>query len=220
MQLNLRRLYKVRSPSEIQPFRREIWQVLWQELFSRFVGADDTVLDLGAGYCEFINAVVARRRIAVDLNTDTPSHADPGVEVHTRSATDLGFLREGTVDVVFSSNFVEHLPSKEVLAATISEVRRVLRPGGTLILMGPNIRFVGGEYWDFFDHHLALTDRSVTELLRVTGFDVVEARARFLPYTVRARIPRWPWLVRAYLKTLPLSSRLLGKQFLIVARKP
>jgi SAM-dependent methyltransferase len=220
MSLSLRDLYSVRAPSETHPFRRELWRVLWEEVFSHRVRPDDVVLDLGAGYCELINAVRARRRIAVDLNPDTRAHAEPGVEVFLRSVDDLGFLGAGEVDVVFSSNCFEHLPSKEILERVVEEVRRVLRPGGTLILLGPNIRFVGGEYWDFFDHRIALTDRSLTELLTSMHFEIVECRPRFLPYTTRGGAPRWPWLVRAYLKMLPLSARLLGKQFLIVARKP
>jgi hypothetical protein len=86
--------------------------------------------------------------------------------------------------------------------------------------VGPNIRFVGNEYWDFFDHQLALSDRSLGEFLRSSRFDIVESLPRFLPYTFQSSTPRWPWLVRAYLRLLPLSARLLGKQFLIVARKP
>ncbi|HXU70654.1 MAG TPA: class I SAM-dependent methyltransferase [Polyangia bacterium] len=220
MSLDLKELYATRAPSETHEFRRRVWRVLWQDVFSQWVQPNDTVVDLGAGYCEFINAAQAQRRIAVDLNPDTRTHADPGVDVQLSSAEDLAFLGDGDVDVVFSSNFLEHLPSKDALARSMREVLRVLKPGGTLILMGPNIRFVGGEYWDFFDHHLALTDRSLSELLESMSFEIVRCLPRFLPYTFKNRGPRWPWLVSAYLKILPLSARLMGKQFLIVARTP
>lgn len=201
-------------------YRRAVWRVLWQDVFSAWVRPDDVVLDLGAGRCELINAVQARRRIAVDLKEETRAQAAPGVEVERRSVEDLSFLADGTVDVVFSSNCLEHLPSKDAVVRTLVEARRVLKRGGTLVLMGPNIRYVGGEYWDFFDHHLALTDRSLGDLVTSLGFTIVHARARFLPYRFRPTTPRWPWLVRAYLRTLPLSARVFGKQFLLVARAP
>jgi SAM-dependent methyltransferase len=133
---------------------------------------------------------------------------------------DLTFLRDGELDLVFSSNFLEHLPDKKTLTRTMQGVRRVLKPGGRVILMGPNIRLVPGAYWDFYDHEVPLTDVSVCELLALTGFRVVSRTARFLPYTTRSALPQWPWLVRAYLALRPLSSALLGRQFLVVAEAP
>jgi hypothetical protein len=51
----------------VEDDRRDVvWQSLWRYRFSAMVRPDDCVLDLGAGYCNFINCVVARRRIAID----------------------------------------------------------------------------------------------------------------------------------------------------------
>jgi dolichol-phosphate mannosyltransferase len=121
--------------------------------------------------------------------------------------------------VVFSSNFLEHLPCKEEVSNVLREALRVLRPGGTLILMGPNIRLIPGVYWDFFDHQVALSERSLCEALTITGFDLVRVEPRFLPYTTRSALPQAPWLVALYLMLRPVSSSILGKQFLIVAKK-
>jgi len=52
------------------------------------------------------------------------------------------------------------------------------------------------------------------------GFHIEHVEARFIPYTTRSALPQAPWLVALYLMLRPLSSALLGKQFLIVARKP
>jgi hypothetical protein len=86
--------------------------------------------------------------------------------------------------------------------------------------MGPNIRFLADVYWDYFDHHVPLSDRSARELLEVTGFEIRHVEPRFVPYTVKSRLPQWAWLVRVYLALRPLSSAVFGKQFLIVATKP
>jgi SAM-dependent methyltransferase len=123
-----------------------------------------------------------------------------------------------SVDVVFSSNFFEHLPSKEHLQCVLQEIHRVLRPNGRLLLMGPNIRFCSDVYWDFFDHFLPLSDRSMAEALEISGFNTEKVIARFLPYTMKGKIPLHPQLVRLYL-ALPLFWRILGKQFLILASK-
>ena len=113
-------------------------------MFSRWVRPEDTLVDLGAGYCEFINHAVARRRIAVDLNPDTARLAAAGVDVRAASADDLGFLGEGEVDITFTSNFIEHLPSKQAVARVFDEVHRVLRLSGAFVLMGPNIPYAPG----------------------------------------------------------------------------
>ena len=69
--------------------RRDVlWQTLWRYCFSAMVGPDDCVLDLGAGYCNFINSVVARRRIAVDSWADFPTHLAPGIEHKVGGVTD------------------------------------------------------------------------------------------------------------------------------------
>jgi SAM-dependent methyltransferase len=217
--MDLKKLYRNRFDETDRARKARVWKVLYQRVFEQWIRRDDTVVDLGAGFCEFINAVRAKRRIAVDLNADTRSLAAPGVEVEAASASDLGFLSTGSVDVVFSSNFLEHLADKEEVAGVMREALRVLKTGGTLILLGPNVRLIPGVYWDFFDHHVPLSDRSMCELLAITGFDLVRVEPRFLPYTTRSALPQAPWLVALYLILRPLSSAILGKQFLIVAKK-
>ena len=218
--MDVTQLYRNRFDEADLARKSRVWDVLYARVFSRWVRPKDTVLDLGAGFCEFINAARAARRIAVDLNPDAVRFAGPGVELHTASARRLDFLSDGAVDVVFSSNFLEHLPTKDDVSSVVREALRVLKPGGTLMLLGPNVRLVPGAYWDFFDHHIPLSERSVCELLALMGFHIEHVEARFIPYTTRSALPQAPWLVALYLTLRPLSSALLGKQFLIVARKP
>jgi hypothetical protein len=97
------------------------------------------------------------------------------------------------------------------------QVHRVLKPGGRMIVLQPNIRFVGAAYWDFLDHKTPLTERSLAEAAETTGFEVERLIPRLLPYTTKSRLPQHPALVRAYLR-VPLAWRLLGKQTLLVAR--
>jgi SAM-dependent methyltransferase len=216
--MRLSRLYAERFDRKAQVRKERVWRVLCRSFFQRYVGEGDTVLDIGAGYCEFINHIVCRRRLALDLNEEVRSYAGPGVEVLRGVSTDLA-LPDGVVDVAFASNFFEHLATKQDLLATLTEIRRVLRPGGRLLILQPNIRYVGGAYWDFFDHHLPLTERSLVEALQLAELRPIEVRPRFLPFTTKSALPQHPLLVWLYLK-LPLAHRLLGGQSWVVAVKP
>jgi hypothetical protein len=96
---------------------------------------------------------------------------------------------------------------------------RCLKKGGRIIAMGPNIRYVGGAYWDFFDHHLPLTEISVRECFEVAGFRTQFMLDRFLPYSM-VNVSRYPMIfLRLYLR-LPLLWKLLGQQFVVMVLKP
>ena len=216
---DLSRLYKIRFEEAHLPRKNEIWSVLCEDFFSRFIGPDDTLLDIACGYGEFSNNMRAGRKIAVDLNRDAKTFLDDDVEFNYLSATELSELGENTVDVAFTSNFLEHLPDKEALDTLLEELKVVLKPGGRFVIMGPNLRYLSGEYWDFYDHHLGLTHLSLSEALQLKGYAVDTCIDRFLPYTTQGALPTHPALVRLYLK-VPLAWRIMGKQFLLVARLP
>lgn len=215
---DIEKLYQARFSSAEQATRQRIWQVLCDDFFSRYIGPEDTVLDLACGYGEFINAVRCARRIALDVNPECRRHLSPDVAFFNQSCERLDCVADASVDVVFESNFLEHLPDKNVLTGVVREVHAKLKPHGRFILMQPNIRYTGGAYWDFYDHFIPLTHLSCAELLQNCGFRIEVMIPRFLPYTTKSALPQHPLLVKLYLR-LPPIWRLLGKQFLIVARK-
>jgi SAM-dependent methyltransferase len=176
------------------------------------------VLDLGCGYGEWINRISAKERHGMDLNAETARHLAASVRFHRQDCTAAWPLEAGSLDAVVTSNFFEHLPNKDALRATLQQCHRALRPGGRLIALGPNIRHLAGSYWDFIDHHLPLSDRSLGEALHLAGFEIVVSKPRFMPYTL-VNGPRYPaWMVKLYL-ALPLAWPLFGRQFLLVAEK-
>lgn len=215
---NLDKLYQQRFPEAELAQKDSIWKVLCEDFFQHYVAPTDTVVDIGAGYCEFINNIRAARKIAVDINPDVRRFAAPDVQVVNAPCTAIQ-IAPSSADVVFMSNFLEHLQSKALVLDTFHESYRILREGGRIIVLQPNIRFLPGEYWDFFDHHTPLTDRSLVEGLRLAGFSPTVVYPRFLPYTTKSRLPKAAALVRLYLR-VPLVWRLLGKQALVVAVKP
>jgi SAM-dependent methyltransferase len=217
--LELKDLYRNRFPESALAEKNALWRVICSVFLSRYVRPSDSVVDIGAGYCEFINNIEAREKTAVDLNPDVARFANPGTRIINESCTSISTLETSSTDIVFMSNFLEHLPDKQLVLATFVESLRILKPGGKILILQPNIRFIGGEYWDFFDHHTPLTDRSLVEALELTGFKIQEVIPRFLPYTTRSALPQSSWLVSLYLR-VPLAWRILGKQAFVVATKP
>jgi SAM-dependent methyltransferase len=215
----LSELYRNRFPEQGLARKAQIWQVLCRHYFQRFIDPASTVADLACGYGEFINNIRAGRKIAIDLNADARDHLADDILFHQVSAAELSSVVDGEADVIFTSNFLEHLPDKATLESLLDQVRSALRPGGRFIIMGPNLRCLPGEYWDFYDHSLGLTDRSLSEVLTLKGFQVETCVGRFLPYTTQGALPTHPFLVRLYLG-VPLVWRFFGKQFFIVARSP
>jgi hypothetical protein len=195
--------------------RRDVlWKSLWRYRFSAMVGQDDCVLDLGAGYCNFINAVVARRRIAVDSWADFPAHLAPGIEHKVSSVTNLDFLEDGAVDFAFASNLFEHL-TKDDFAIALEALHRKLSQRGTLTIVQPNYRYAFRQYFDDFDHKSIYTHVSLPDYLAANGYEVFLVEPRFLPLSIKGRLPVKPFLIRAWLAS-PIKP--IGKQMLVRAR--
>lgn len=198
--------------------RNVLWRILCQDYFQKFINKDDTVLDLAAGYCEFINNIQAKEKIAVDLNPETKKKASKGIKVYEALSTQLPKSLSGKVDTIFTSNFFEHLDNKDELMETLKEANRVLKKGGQIMVLQPNIKLVGGQYWDFVDHTLPVTEKSLAEALELNGFKVTYLKTRFLPYTASAGKPIRPLLVKLYLR-MPIAHYFMGKQTFITAQK-
>ena len=215
---DLQKLYTTRFTGH-EDYRNRVWRVLTSEFFSRWVKPSDTVLDLGCGYGEFINNISAAKKYAMDLNPSTKSQVLPDVEFIEQDCSLPWPFPDNALDTVFTSNFFEHLPTKHVLLATMTEAHRCLKPGGRLIAMGPNVKYLTGTYWDFFDHYLPLTELSISELMSLSGLQIERSISRFLPYTMSMGLQPSLWKVRLYLR-LPFAWRLFGRQFLVIGRKP
>jgi len=214
---DLQRIYEQRFERNAG-YRRAVWRVLVDQCFQRYAIGSGAVLDLGCGYGEFITQVSCPIKYAMDLNPDAPKRIGSGVQVLVQDCSTPWNLPSDSLGLVFTSNFFEHLPDKAALGRTLDEAKRCLVPGGRLVALGPNIKHLPGAYWDFWDHHLPLTELSLREALENRGFRIEKCLDKFLPYTM-ASGPKYPLaLLRLYLR-LPLAWRIFGKQFLIVARK-
>ena len=212
-------LYDVRfSPGE-RDRKAGVWNVLVAHAFQPWIPAGGVVLDLGCGFGEFSNNVVADRRIAVDVSEESAAFLDPEIDFRAGDIGAIPWVADNSVDAVFTSNVLEHLSDRDHVVRAVREARRVLRSGGVFIAMGPNIRYLAGPYWDFWDHVVPISDRSICELLEMLQFEIVDAVPRFLPYTTKGRLPASGFMLSLYLR-MRILWPFFGRQFLVRARKP
>ncbi|MCX7648420.1 MAG: class I SAM-dependent methyltransferase [Elusimicrobiales bacterium] len=211
----IKKIYSNRFCSDLE-FRKKMWNVLCSDFFQKYISVKDTVVEVGAGYCEFINNIKAHKKIAIDINEDIKKFANNDVEVILSNSTAIN-IPNNVADVVFVSNFFEHI-TKEDIKKTLNEINRILKDGGKLLILQPNIRFCYKDYWMFFDHITPLDDRSLIEVCKILGFKVKEKITKFLPYTTKSILPKSILLLKLYLK-FPILWIFLGKQSFLFLEK-
>lgn len=199
-------------------YRDAVWKILCQFFSSKYIGKDSVLLDLGAGWGEFSRNIQAKEKYAMDLNPDCGKQVAGYATFLHQDCSNTWPLADNTLDVVFTSNFLEHLPDKSLIDKTLSEAFRCLKKGGRIICLGPNIRYLPGLYWDYWDHYIPITDGSMAEALELRGFEILERCPKFLPYTMSGGKNPPLFFVQLYLK-LSFLWNFFGKQFLIVAKK-
>jgi len=195
------------------PRRRLLWQTLVDTVFQKQIPPDAVVLELGAGYGEFINAVKARRRLAVDQWPGMLAHLAPGVEGLTTRIHQLDAVADNSVDYVFSSNCFEHVSQAE-LVECLGQLRRKMKPGARLTIVQPNFKYCSREYFDDYTHVAIYTDKGLCDLLAANGFRIDGCVPRFLPFSIKGSLPVQPWLIRLYLLS-PFKP--FAKQMLVCA---
>jgi ubiquinone/menaquinone biosynthesis C-methylase UbiE len=164
------------------------------------VAAGQRVLDLGCGAGEFSAALLAAgaQPIAVDVAAEALRRAAarvPGLDARPWRDGEPLPLDDRSVDAVWAGEVVEHVVD---VAPWLSEVRRVLRPRGTLLLTTPHHgpltllrlalspRRFAAHFEPRSDHVRFFSPRTLRALLDDLGFAVEQLRVRHATILVRA----------------------------------
>lgn len=211
-------IYKHIFPDEELEAKEALWKILIDGMLQKYIKDNDTVLDIGGGQCLFINNIKCGKKYANDLNPDIKKYANSDVIAIQERADNLSSIPDKSIDVVFASNFFEHMKDKDELENVILEIRRVLAVNGKLIVIQPNIRYAYKEYWDVIDHYTPISDRSLSDLLVINNFKINVCYPRFMPWSPKTKLSKFTFLLTIYLR-FPLLWKLFGKQLFMVAQK-
>lgn len=194
--------------------RLRVWKAI-AEYLQRFVNPTDTVFEMGAGYCDFINLIRAGKKFAVDIDPSAAAHAGTDVVFHVGSCESLPMVADGAVDVVFASNLLEHF-ADATLVCVVAEARRILKNDGIFIVLQPNYRYCAKEYFDDFTHKKVFSHVSLVDFMKANGFSAIAVHRRFMPFSFKSHFPKSYLLTSLYLR-LPIKP--FAKQMLIVFKK-
>ena len=99
------------------------------------------------------------------------------VRYEYRSMTDLSFADDGSTDLVYSGQSIEHV-SRDDARTVVHEAFRILRPGGAFALDTPNAPICRLHTPDFIDpdHEHEYTLDELVDLLEEGGFEVAERK--------------------------------------------
>jgi ubiquinone/menaquinone biosynthesis C-methylase UbiE len=195
--------------------RSVLWQTLADFYFKNYIKPEDTVLEIGAGYCDFINNVEAAKKIAVDLWDQLPEYANKDVECIVGDIEQIESIDDESIDYAFASNIFEHITADK-LAIVLEILKRKLKKDGSLCILQPNYKLAYKEYFDDYTHVSIWSDQSLSDFLMANGLKVKYVKAGFLPLSIKSRFPVHPLLIRLYLK---LPFKVFAKQMLVVASR-
>ncbi len=218
---NMQKLYQTRFQAVERTEKDSVWGGGICSYLENFLPhTTKSIVDVAAGYCDFINHIGFKcKKYAIDINPDVEKYAADDVKTYVDDITNMSrYFEKGTVSIFFMSNFLEHI-RKEDISKLLEQEYDLLEPKGEVWILTPNIRYVGGKYWDFYDHITPITEKALMEAGELCGFHVRKCIKKFLPFTTKSRLPKAPWIVRMYLRLMPVSGWFFGEQSFLILQK-
>lgn len=194
--------------------RNKVWKAIC-EFIQKYIPKSSTVLDLGCGYCDFINNINAENKIAVDVNSESKKFCNKNIKFISTKSTNLNSIKNESVDTVFSSNLFEHLNDDE-FDYTLKEIHRILTKNGLVIVVQPNFKYSYKDYFDDYTHKKIFSHISLKDAFESKNFTLVKSYPKFLPFTFKSIIPKSYILTKIYL-FLPFKP--MAKQMLLIFKK-
>src|SRR3989344_4303112 len=187
--------------------------IVWKEI-TRYLSPElnnkNLLVELGSGYCNWINNVRAHKRIAIDKYLNPKSYCTHGVEPIFGDFLKIKSIADNSVDTFLASNFFEHL-SKNEFKSYLEVIRKKLAPGGKIIIIQPNYYYAYRNYFDDFTHESVWSHESLKDFILANNFKILRLEKKFLPFSMKSKFPANKFLIRFYLHSFfkPLAGQML-----------
>jgi len=148
----------------------------------RFLPSDARrVLDVGCGNGALFEAIDVRRVVGIDHCAEGLGRTRRQFRETPLLCADAGCLplADASVDAVTSQHVIEHLSDYK---NACREWRRVLAPGGLLLVLTPNVQFVDPAVFDDDTHVHLFDNEDLAQTVRGAGFEIVELCSLGLPW--------------------------------------
>lgn len=138
----------------------------------------DVASGTGYGANELSRLGLTKSITGLELNEKCVEYARaiyaPNGEINYQQGSILEMpFADNSFDIVTSFETIEHIADTK---GQLSEIRRVLRPGGIYIVSTPNAYGIENPH-----HVLELNNQELTDLLNTNGFDVLEKNLQYIP---------------------------------------
>ncbi len=173
------------------------------------------LLEIGCA-CGFLLVAARERGFAVqgiEMSAWASAHARDThrLDVHTGSLESAA-VPAASVDAVVLADVIEHLYDP---AATLREIHRVLRPGGRLLLLTPDVgsgmaRLFGARWWGLLDdHYFYFSRQTLQRVLEREGFAIerISALGRVFP------LGHWVFKLAPYSRVLERVATGIVRRF-------
>jgi SAM-dependent methyltransferase len=204
------------------------------DLIRQHAGNPQTMLDFGAGIGTFSGSVDIPRNQVHCVEPDVASREHLSAKGYV-AHSDIAEIEDTSIDYVFTLNVLEHIEDD---AAAISELYRVTRPGGRLLIYVPAFMLLYASMDAHVGHHRRYRLRGLRKLVAQAGFTIdrsayFDALGFFATLVLKLfessePAPLNPKMVGFYdryffpasrLLSIP-CAKLLGKNVCIVAHRP
>src|SRR5258708_40116662 len=155
----LKEVYDLRFNEADQATKDRIWAELGK-YFQRYIVPGARVVDIACDIGYFIRHIHAGERWATDIRDVAGALPDDVRFVHASGLELAGRMPHDYFDLAFFSNYLEHLPSTEAVLEQLRVAHALLKPGGRILILQPNIPPIRGYYWGFTHPPTALTGQS------------------------------------------------------------
>ncbi len=163
------------------------------------------ILDAGCGRGDFLDGFVrlGLQASGIDREPSSAVVGRPSTVRYCDMENDVFPFEDCTFDAIFSKSVLEHLFDPE---SFLKECKRVLRPGGRLILMTPDWISQMKIFYDDYSHRQPYTVTGVKDVLDIFGFKATHAEL-FYQLPVLWRYPALKIVSRILQRVVPVTSK-------------